>query len=56
MLEIQTSEVDAKHAPVMIELTRVKFNNHGNQAIVVWQFEALIVLYLDLLLDPFYPQ
>jgi hypothetical protein len=35
MAEIQTSEVDAKRAPVILGLSRVQSGNYGNQFIVV---------------------
>jgi hypothetical protein len=38
MAKVQNSEVDAKPAPVSIGLSRVKFGNHGNQAVAALQW------------------
>jgi hypothetical protein len=35
MVELETSEVGAKPAPVSPGLSRVKFGNHGTQTIIV---------------------
>jgi hypothetical protein len=35
MADVQTSEVDAKLAPVKVGVWRVRFGNHGNQTIIV---------------------
>jgi hypothetical protein len=37
MAEVQASEVDANPAPVILGLSRIKFGNHGNKTILVWQ-------------------
>jgi hypothetical protein len=42
MADFQTSEVDAKPAPVNLGLSRVKFSNNGNQTIVVWQWKQYL--------------
>jgi hypothetical protein len=40
MAEAHTIEVDANPAPLSLGLSRVKFGNHGNKIIVVWQLRA----------------
>jgi hypothetical protein len=39
MAVVQTSEKDAKAEPVSLGLSRVKFDNHGNQIIVMRQLK-----------------
>jgi hypothetical protein len=38
MADVQTSEVDVKFSPVSVGPWRVMAGNHGNQTILVWQF------------------
>jgi hypothetical protein len=37
LADVQTSEVDAKCAPVSVGLWRAKFGNNGNHSILAWQ-------------------
>jgi hypothetical protein len=41
MADFQTSEIDAKFAPVSVGAWRVKFDIHGNHTILVWQLITL---------------
>jgi hypothetical protein len=42
MTDIQTSEVDTKFAPVNVRPWSVKFGNHDNNAILVWQLNPYL--------------
>jgi hypothetical protein len=52
MAEVQTSEMDAYSATVNLGLSRVNFDNHGNQKIFFVVDEAILVQQWVPYLDP----
>jgi hypothetical protein len=42
MVDIETSDLDSKLTLVNLWLWRVKFGNHGNQTILVWELKPYL--------------
>jgi hypothetical protein len=42
MADVQNPQVDAKHAPVNVGASRVKFGNHGNHTILLWKLNPYV--------------